>query len=202
MIKSINDFCLFSKSEAEKLSDDFLDRFVYLKKSLDVFDIDIASKLGLPNNYVEIVQKYNISNVDIGYFSLHPGSGVGSDLEAALVRYNGDGSPFLSLFHQNDLVQIAREESNPICVKRSDAEKPGEVYHIEVMSATTPRISEIAPDFETYVVMTANLQDISTRFDENPAAAESEMAKCCAEANLNVRETGFWVQRSIFNTDA
>jgi hypothetical protein len=201
MIKDMEDVCLFTKSDVANLPVGLSGKYVYPRDNSRVFKSDVVIRYSLPDNYVELARKYNIANVDIGYFSLHPGSGAVDDLESALLTYNGDGSPFLSLFRQNKFVQVAREESNPICIRNSNSQGAGNVYHIEVMAASTPRISGIAPDFATYIVMAANLQDVSARFDENPVAAQAEMAKCCAEANLNAEQTGFWVQRSIFNTD-
>ncbi|WP_233238270.1 hypothetical protein [Bordetella sp. LUAb4] len=156
---------------------------------------EVVQELKLPSKYLSIAQKNRILGISIGFFDLSPSLSSNS-LEDSLLDGNGSDS-LVKMFGDNSLVAVACCESNPICVASSVSDHPDVVYFLDTMSGPQWNVCEIADDFEKFILLAANLHQISFDFEGDLVGGRDEMAKCCVLNSCSPKQAAFWDQQAV-----
>lgn len=200
MLANLQD--VFAFTEAEALDCPEIADEVILRRKGDLGDDieKVVHDLGLPPIYSECVDKIGMFGVSLGYFNLWPGSGRVKNLAEALYQANNDDDPVGELARAHHLVYVASEEANWVCVGAANHEGADIVTYIETMLSPTPSFFPIAPDFEKFLILAANLNEISLANLEDPERVASLMLDCCKAVGCTQGQTRFWTENAVYMT--
>ena len=156
----------------------------------------LADKIGLPPIYRSCAAAWNLYGVSIGYFGLWPDFGTKSELVSALLEVNQNSGEAAALAHSRGLVIVAREEANWICVGNALSDHPDVVFYMSTMASLERKLTEIANNFDHFVILAANLHDIAysgwLSFEDGIEA----MSNCCAAVGCNRSQAEFWGRKA------
>jgi hypothetical protein len=198
MIKTLQDAVEFTLRTAERLQ---FDRDAIVLGPSDVLPKDVArpAALRMPPVYERLMRGLRLSGVRIGYFALSPSSSK-MDLVSALLHQNASLDPVTIEARTHDLIVVGRDEADLLAVGIDGSKDADVVYRLEGTTAPGVRTSRVAKDFETFIVLAANLNDIM--YPDGPEdglegeSAMAEMASRCEELGCNEEETRFWTMKA------
>jgi hypothetical protein len=178
MIRSLDDLIAFSEREAttEPL---FAEDIRLREPGLPDDEVARLRTLlpRLPDDYLTIVARLDLTTASIGYFNLQPSALVGSGFVDHLVSANSPSSAFWPVLARHRLVHIADTDLDPLCVAAIDAVRPGEVVRIDHEGLDEDRgISPVAPSFEAFLLAAGRLDELRAQGDLGPAAQERFIA--------------------------
>jgi hypothetical protein len=152
----------------------------------DLKSVEKALNVRLPESYGRVACAKGLYGVSIGYFGLWPTFDSGEDLRRSLIRANTEGACA-------DLVWVARQEANPICIRTAGNADEGAVFRIDRMSSPEPRCDRIADSFEQFLLLAGNLQLLTT---EPVESATDAMKEVCRRLSLPAVNAEFWLARA------
>lgn len=151
----------------------------------------LEKRLPLPPIYRAYTQKLRLQGAVLGYFSLWPGAARGQGLIEALDAANGvDRDKYVGVTNAWLLI-VGSHEGNPICVDRSP-EREDLVYVIYMSSSPVASVTNIASDFESFLLLAANLHKISVTPHLSLPEAVHEMSRCCTHFGCNEGQFAHW----------
>ena len=121
----------------------------------------VALLPGLPESYLSNLRRFALAGVTIGYFVLSPPmSGVGSIVDA-LSLANGERNAFAEATAERRLFIVAANESDWLCVAGEEAQRPGEVWRIDLGDGPEPLFSRVASSFEQLLVGAGRIDEMA-----------------------------------------
>jgi hypothetical protein len=154
---------------------------------------DVVRLLKLPGSYVEVVEAYRVEGVSIGFFALWP-SFKRDGLIGSLMRENDRTS--LVKAASSELVAVGRNEANILCVGAAPSNGEGRVFLLDTMTSPARRLLELANAFGPFVILAANLHQISDLYDGEPEEAEREMVARCNSLGCTLPQIDYWKSRA------
>ncbi|GFM70308.1 hypothetical protein PSCICL_13000 [Pseudomonas cichorii] len=122
----------------------------------------------LPDDYLNVIKQIKVFGVSIGRLNLWPVPFDRSDLVVSLLEVNGSSSnPWLGFYDSNNVVEVARIESNIICLGRKPGEHEGVAYFFDVSSGPDVVLKKVANSFEQLVVIAGNMHDVVLNFEDD-----------------------------------
>jgi hypothetical protein len=129
MIKTLEDVERYSQEQA-RLSAEIADHIELRRPGLSEIEAAALRRQlpGLPDDYLEIAQTWQLDGISIGFFNLWPGRGAHSGLATKLIGANGMGNPGFDGLRHLQMLWVATFEGDPVCVGRKQAAKAGQVF--------------------------------------------------------------------------
>ncbi len=116
---------------------------------------------GLPESYLSILRRFILGGVTIGYFVLSPPMSGSVSIVDALVLANGERNAFSTETAQRQLFIVAANESDWLCVAGESAQRPGEVWRIDLGSGSEPLLSRVADSFGQLLIGAGRLDEMA-----------------------------------------
>lgn len=157
----------------------------------------VSRDLHLPPIYEACVAKLGMFGVSLGYFSLWPGPRNVNGMIDALYRCNVGQAPIHELLHSSNLVAVATEERNLICVGAANHQDADIVHFLDLGTFPKATMFAIAPDFEKFLILAANLNKVAIHNEGDPKGASSLLASCCEATGCTEAQAEFWVQGAV-----
>ncbi|MBX8489048.1 SMI1/KNR4 family protein [Pseudomonas cichorii] len=137
-----------------------------------VSDSDLATLVksvpSLPDGYLNVIKQIKVFGVSIGRLTLWPVPFDRSDLVVSLLEANSSSSnPWLGFYDSNNVVEVARIESNIICLGRKPGEHEGVAYFFDVSSGPDVVLKKVANSFEQLLVIAGNMHDVVLNFEDD-----------------------------------
>ena len=195
MLQSLEDLKNFSDATAREFPS-VVRRFLLKEPGISADDLLKLQDIFIPPVYKKCISAFDLLGRVIGYFAMSPGSIVRQSMAEALIDANCSDHPGVEVAIGAGLVVVAQEESNLICVGRSDSAVPDKVYLIEIMSSPVIEIQDVAADFERFMLLAGNVYEIGLKYDKNEKGAVAAMVECCRYFDCSVEQVKFWVSRA------
>lgn len=176
MIRNIYELIEYRKKDAEDFDDDmFKDIFLFKESKLTLEQIEILeSTIGMiPPIYKDFLLKYDFKKVSVGYFSLSPISSDACDIIEALIKANTTDSFLpIELLQEEGVYWIGNNNDHTIYVAHKGSKYPeDEIILIdEEILYGEPReydIQRLAKDFEQFLIIAGNLNQIHREIDDD-----------------------------------
>lgn len=159
-------------------------------------DLARLSALNLPPIYECCISMFRLFGVAVGYFSMWPGSIKAGHMVEALLQANASNNPGESEARGAGLLVVAQEEANLVCVTTTDGKDPDVVYILDVMRSPTVEQQSIASNFEKFLLLAGNLNDIGRKFSGDAKEGVAKMVECCKYFGCTSDQTAFWISRA------
>ncbi|WP_189470974.1 SMI1/KNR4 family protein [Litchfieldella qijiaojingensis] len=132
-----------------------------------------SSGLGLPESYIDFVQRYKVEEVSVGMLELMPIPS--DDIIETIRQLNGDQkSPYVS----EQYVHVANFEGDLVLlVKGEDYHDDGRVFFRDISSGYFREPVCLANGFEDFIVIAANLDQRSLEGLDAEAEVFTDIAK-------------------------
>lgn len=154
-----------------------------------------------PKSYIVCLKKYNIFNVDVGYFDLTPLSSGSANIIESLIRAQSPEESFLprKILDPLDLYWIGNNNNDTIYVagKNSPYEE-GEIIDIHEFIFNAEEkdydnyIMPLATNFEQFLIIAGNLNDIHC-LTKDPDLRKTEMLKRLKALNVDEKYHLSWL---------
>lgn len=168
---------------------------IALKKEHLHLPEDVIGSLKLPKSYVDVVEAYRVEGISIGFFALWP-SFKRDALISSLIQENSQNSLTKTSSSGSELVAVGRNEANVVCVQAASSGDEGRVFLLDTMTSPARRLLELAESFDRFVILAANLHQISDLHDGSPEEAEREMVSCCRSLRCSSNQIDFWKSKA------
>ncbi len=152
----------------------------------------LVRSVPLPPVYLRCIHDVGIFGVSLGYFALWPAFSRNGDLVKSLLEANSGHASGAMVAHAANLIIVARQEANIICVGSMKGGQPDVVFLLDVMSSPAVRVTSIAPNFEVFLLLAGNLHAVSRSLQGLPSDAIFEMIKCCNYFCCTEEQSLFW----------
>ncbi len=116
---------------------------------------------GLPEGYLSLLRRFALGGVTIGYFVLSPPMSGSDSIVDALVLANGERNAFSEETARRRLFIVAANQSDWLCVAGEDAQRPGEVWRIDLGYGPEPLFSRVADSFEQLLIGAGRLDEMA-----------------------------------------
>jgi len=119
----------------------------------------------IPETYLEIVRRYNLLGVSVGYFDCSPGD-LYKNLVESLIDANCHDTFFPKEFmEKHRMYQIGSGNTDLVCVTAgTDQFKEGEILLVEegydIYNPQDDQIHPLAKDFEQFLIVAGNFDEI------------------------------------------
>jgi hypothetical protein len=111
----------------------------------------------LPAEYLQIAQAY-LLDIELGGVRIGP-TGPRGDVVDRLIEANGESNPFLALLEEIRFYEVARFESDPVCVGRASGQHAGSVIWLDTTDDPhSPARRMLASDFENFLIIAGRYQ--------------------------------------------
>ncbi|NWB95773.1 hypothetical protein HX882_07730 [Pseudomonas gingeri] len=154
-------------------------------------------ELGLPHTYLKIAKKINLHGISIGPFSLWPEFSETDNLPDSIIAATQDNVVGINLIREKNLIIVARAESDFIAIHKAQET----VSHIDISSSRKFSIIEIAPNFEVFFMLAANLFKIAQELEGDTEEGTSEIIKCTNYFKCTNEQSVFWKDMAIVMTE-
>lgn len=155
-----------------------------------------ADMLNLPPVYKRCICDLGLFGVSIGYFSLWPGSIRDNDMIDSIRQANtGDEHGKTDASNLNLLI-VGKEEANLICIGAVNSSCPDVVYLLDIMRSDRVEKKDIAPNFESFLLLAGNLHEISCKFEDEVDVGIDKMLECCDYFHCSAAQKAFWKSRA------
>jgi len=154
------------------------------------------SALNLPPVYERCLRTFNLFGISLGYFSLWPDSIRSGNMSEALLQAAAGNFRGAHEATHAGLLIVAQEESNLVCVARSNDIKPDTVTLLDVMRSPTVERHCIATDFEKFLLLAGNLNDIGLRYEEDASQGMDQMDQCCRYFGCTTEQSAYWLSKA------
>lgn len=154
----------------------------------------------IPETYTDIIKKYNFLGVSLGYFNLSPGV-LYNNLTEAIIEAQED--PFFSkeFMDRYKIYQIGFNNTDLIYVTHGTKKfSEGEILFVEegedIYNPQDSQIHPIAKDFEQFLIITGNMDQIQRGINEDESNYEEKKNEFIERLRiLNVDKTyqKFWL---------
>jgi len=149
-----------------------LERILFLKEKLP----------RLPQSYINIIESYSINGIEIGGLDLSP-YGIGNvDIVAALLNAYED--PFFpkEFMQKHKMYQIGSYNTDILCVTEGTENfEEGEILYVDegydIYNPEDSQIRRIAKDFEQFLIVAGNLEEVHTEMSNNDSLYEQKKAE-------------------------
>jgi hypothetical protein len=162
------------------------------RPGLSAVQVTRLDPLWLPPIYKQCIQNLDLHNRTIGYFSLSPEQTFGMDLIETLLSANASTQIGMREVRDEQLVFVAEQEANLICVGSAVSNYPDVVFALDIMRSSGVVKERVARSFEVFLILAANLHRLSREDSIVMDDAKNQMRKCCAYLDCNAEETGYW----------
>lgn len=194
MINNLNDLVAYTNGLAQKVPR-IADEIAIKREGVpEDFLEDFARGITLPPVYVRCIREVGIFGVSLGYFALWPTFNRSGNLIESLLKANSGSTSGELVARNENLLIVGRQEANLVCIGSAESKQPDVVMLLDVMSSSTVGITNIAKNFEVFLLLAGNLHAISFSHRESPSSALSEMARCCAHFNCTDEQSTFWMR--------
>jgi hypothetical protein len=135
--------------------------------------------INMPLSYTNIISNYSVNGVAIDGFSLSPYSYKNKDTVEGLLEAYED--PFFpkEFMEKHRMYQIGSYNTDILCVTAgTDQFKEGEILYIEegydIYNPEDSQIRKIAKDFEQFLIVAGNLEEIHTEMGGDESLYEQK----------------------------
>lgn len=195
MIENLGDLKGYADALAKRVPS-IAGRVKFNEPGLSADDLSRLSALNLPPIYERCVSMFSLFGISMGYFSMWPGSIKTGHMVEALLRANAGNDSGAQEARNADLIVVAQEEANLICVSRSNGNNPDAVCLLDVMRSPTVERRSIAPNFEKFLLLAGNLHNIGRKCSGDAKEGIAKMVECCQYFGCTDDQTAFWVSRA------
>ncbi len=160
---------------------DFKKRFIIKSRFLTQNKIDflLAQGMKLPLSYVNIIQSFEFNGIDIDVFDLSPYGKPGVDIIQSLLEAYED--PFFpkAFMSKHKMYQIGSYNTDILCITEgTDQFEEGEILYIDegydIYNPEDSQIHPIAKDFEQFIIIAGNLEQIHSEMAEDESNYEEK----------------------------
>jgi len=192
MINNLNDLVAYTNGLAKK-APQIADEIAIKREGVSEDSPDaLARGIALPPLYVRCIREVGVFGVSLGYFALWPTFNRSGNLIESLLKANSGSTSGELVARNESLLIVGRQEANLICVGSSESKLPDVVILLDVMSSPTVVSTNIAENFEVFLLLAGNLHAISFSHRESAPNALSEMDRCCTHFNCTDEQSTFW----------
>jgi hypothetical protein len=129
----------------------------------------------LPVSYLDIVRRYDLNGIAIGYFRLHPRRFERSATFAdALAVANSGANPLRRTLELTSTIEVAAYEADPLCVSSSGTSHEGTVWRISFEEPD--RLRPIAANFGQLIVLACRLDALREEHGPRQAGVDEFLA--------------------------
>ncbi len=207
MISNILELQKFA-SEGAKQFDDHTFRERHIINSPGCSDSEIKALQeyipSLAKSYLEVIKKYDMNGIELGYFTLSPSSAKRESLVDKLIQINED--PFFpqEFMKRHKMYQIGSNNTDLVCVTSgTDNFLKGEILYIvegqDIYNPEDDQIYRLAKDFEQFLIIAANLNQLHQQIAEDESNFEEKKAEFIKRLKtLGVSEEYHKAWKSLF----
>lgn len=195
MLENLEDLKNYTDALAKRMPS-IAQRVRINEPGLSVDDLSRLSMLGLPPIYARCISMLSLFGVAIGYFSMWPGPIKSGNMVDALLHANQSDYLGAQEARNANLLVIAQEEANLVCVGRLDSNAPDAVYLLDVMRSPTVGRQGVAPDFERFLLLAGNLHEIGREYSGDAKVGVTKMVECCQHFGCTADQIAFWSSRA------
>lgn len=146
----------------------------------------------LPESYIEVARNVRLEGVSIGPLALWPRPFSKRFVEAVKKANYSPNNPYLPFYEKLGLVEVARLDSDPICLVRAGAEREGQVVCFDANYYPEVLPKPVAPDFESMMLLMGNALQIGISYEEKPEEAEQKYSQWLGGKSLELEMVSFW----------
>jgi hypothetical protein len=121
----------------------------------------VARLPGLPESYLSVLRRFALGDVAIGYFVLSPAMSRVDSIVDALLSANGERNAFAEATAARRLFIVAAHDSDWLCVAGQAAQRPGEVWRIDLGFGPEPLFSRVANSYEQLLIGAGRLDEMA-----------------------------------------
>jgi hypothetical protein len=195
MLKDLNDVQAYTERLASPLPDLASEIALRSNGIPDPALAELAEEIELPPIYRNCAGTLHLYGVSIGYFALWPGFRRDSDLLSALRAANLNNEADAAAARADGLVIVGREEANWICVGRASSDRSDAVFYLKTMASPDRVSSEIAPSFDKFLILAANLHQIAYESSVDVGAGIGDLAERCDAIGCGPGQAAFWTAK-------
>ena len=143
--------------------------------------LDSSSNTTLPESYIKIISLYSINGIEVDGFDVSPYFHTNPDIVDDLMAAYED--PFFpkECMEKHKMYQIGSYNTDILCVTEgTDQFSEGEILYIDegydIQNPEDNQIHPIAKDFEQFLIVAGNLDEIHTQMQGDDTLYESKKA--------------------------
>lgn len=147
----------------------------------DQREIDILQKKlpELPSSYLQVIKKYNLNGITIGYFCVSPFSYKPEGISFSLIKAHDD--PFFpkAFLERHKLYQVGSYNTDLVYVTTgTDQFANGEVLFVDegfdIYNPQDSQVHPLAKDFEQFLIIAGNLNQVQREIHEDESNYEEK----------------------------
>lgn len=202
MIKSLEELGAYTLAVAATLPSTLRDETVLEPPGLPRSDLEsiAASVPGIPASYLAVLEKVRLLGVSLGFFRLYPRPRprAGEDFVSHFLKASSaPENPFLALYREMKWIEVGAFEGDPLVLVLEGSTSryaAGSIlwFDIEEYGAGRPAERPLAPDFESFVLLAGNLEQVVAQYEDDPEAIVGEFTLRLSEFSLSEENRENW----------